>query len=108
SPSQPGIRDNVAIAECEESFTAVVNQDAKGNRLIAQSKMLTRSVLQQGETKDQPRSPQNQQKNQRQGSEVAEEIFPPGLALNTACEFSPGNPRAPVKPGSNAKAAAHA
>ena len=51
----------------------MVNQQAKRKRLAAQAEVFTRSVLQQGETKDQPGRPQNQQENQRQAARSSRE-----------------------------------
>ena len=69
--------------------------------------MLARSVLQQGKTKNQPRCPKGQQENKRQGSEIAEKIFPPGLALNMTCEFAPRNPGPPIEPARDPEATPH-
>ena len=50
--------------------------------------MFPRSVLQQGEAKDQPGRPQCQQEDQGERSEVAEKIFTSGLAFNAPGQLS--------------------
>ncbi len=67
---------NIAVAQCEESLTAVVHQVAEGDCLIADLHMVTGAVLQYREDENQTEGPNAQEKQQRDGTEVAEEAFP--------------------------------
>src|SRR5580693_2299026 len=60
--------------------------------------MLTRAVLQQGETEDQGRSPQTEQDKQRERSEVTKKIFSLAGRFYVCGDFSPRNPGSPVEP----------
>ena len=79
--------NDVPVAQGKKSLAAVVHQHAKSERLAAQTEVFAGSVLQQGETKDQPGRPQNQQEDERQRSEVAKKILAPRPRRNAAGEL---------------------
>ncbi len=86
----------------------MVHQHAKSKRLAAQAEVFAGSILQQGETKDQPDRPQDQQEDERQRSEVAKKILPPRARRNSAGDGAIRDPGAPVEPaGQPEKTALH-
>ena len=73
----PRAGNDVPVPQSEKSFAAVIDQHSKSKRLAAQAEVFAGSILQQGETKDQPGRPQNQQEDERQRPEVAQKILAP-------------------------------
>ncbi len=64
--------------------------------------------MQYREAKNQTEGPNAQEKQQRDGTEVAEEAFPSASGFDARRDLSPRNPGAAVKPKGQPELAAHA